>query len=243
MRRVHDADRAERAIQELRDAGLGNVSVDLIFALPEELGRSWERDVDRVLAIAPPHVSLYGLTVEEKTPLGRQHARGEVVEAPEESYERDFLLAHESMTAAGLEHYEVSNFGRPSFRSRHNSSYWTQAPYAAVGPGAHEFDGARRRWNVASNTDWVQRLSDEKDPVAGGEQLTSDNIVAETVYLGLRTMDGLVISDSEKEIVGPWVREGWASIDAGEPAILRLTALGWLRLDSLAAILTEARSR
>jgi oxygen-independent coproporphyrinogen-3 oxidase len=243
MRRVHDADRAERAIQELRDAGLGNVSVDLIFALPEELGRSWERDVDRVLAIAPPHVSLYGLTVEEKTPLGRQHARGEVVEAPEESYERDFLLAHESMTAAGLEHYEVSNFGRPSFRSRHNSSYWTQAPYAAVGPGAHEFDGARRRWNVASYTDWVRRLSDEKDPVAGSEQLTSDNIVAETVYLGLRTMDGLVISDSEKEIVGPWVREGWASIDAGEPAILRLTALGWLRLDSLAAILTEARSR
>jgi oxygen-independent coproporphyrinogen-3 oxidase len=112
-----------------------------------------------------------------------------------------------------------------------------------VGPGAHEFDGARRRWNVASYSDWVQRLSDEKDPVAGSEQLTSDNIVAETVYLGLRTMDGLVISDSEKEIVGPWVREGWASIDAGEPAILRLTALGWLRLDSLAAILTEARSR
>lgn len=243
MRRVHDSNRAERAIHELRGAGLGNVSVDLIFALPENLGRSWERDIDRVLAIAPPHVSLYGLTVEEKTPLGRQHARGEVVAAPEEAYERDFLLAHAAMTGAGLEHYEVSNFGRPGFRSRHNSSYWTQSPYAAVGPGAHEFDGETRRWNVPSYSDWVARIAEGRDPVSGSETLTRDNIVAETVYLGLRTVDGLAISERERELVAPWVREEWAIIAPGEPALLRLTALGWLRLDSLAAILTDVRSR
>lgn len=243
MRRVHDAHRAERAIQELRDAGLDNVSVDLIFALPEEVGRSWARDIDRLLAIAPPHVSLYGLTVEEKTPLGRQHARGEVVEAPDEAYERDFLLADASMTGAGMEHYEVSNFGKPGYRSRHNSSYWTQAPYAAVGPAAHEFDGATRRWNVPSYSEWVARLASGADPIAGSEELTSNNIVAETVYLGLRTKEGLVLAGNEKELVASWVREGWATIAGGEPAILRLTALGWLRLDSLAANLTEVRSR
>lgn len=243
MHRVHDAERAERAIGELRDAGLPNVSVDLIFALPESLGRSWTKDLDRVVAIAPPHVSLYGLTVEEKTPLGRMHSRNEVIEAPDTSYERDFLFAHSAMTAAGLQHYEVSNFGRESFRSRHNSSYWTRAPYAAVGPGAHEFDGEVRRWNVRSYSEWVARLRAAEDPIAGSEQLTRENISAETVYLGLRTVEGLPISRTEEELVGQWIREGWAVVTPGAPAILRLTALGWLRLDSLAAILTEVRSR
>ena len=243
MRRVHDSERAERAVGELREAGLENLSIDLIFALPESIGRSWQRDVERALAIAPPHISLYGLTIEEKTPLGRQHARGEVIEAPEEQYERDFLLAHDAMTSAGLVHYEVSNFGQAGHRSRHNSSYWTQEPYAAVGPGAHEFTNGARRWNVASYSDWVARLESGRDPVAGSEHLSAQNIAAETVYLGLRTIDGLTLLDGEENVIAPWIEAGWAELVRGSQTVLRLTPLGWLRLDSLAAVLTEVRSR
>ena len=243
MHRVHDADRAERAVDELRGAGFDNFSIDLIFALPESVGRSWERDVGRALRLDPPHVSLYGLTLEEKTPLGRQRRRGEIVEAPEEHYERDFLLAHSAMTSAGLEHYEVSNFGREGRRSKHNSSYWTQAPYAAVGPGSHEFNDGVRRWNEPAYSEWVARLASGTDPMAGSERLTEDNTITETVYLGLRTANGLELTDDEAGRVEEWVEAGWATVTTGYPPVLRLTPLGWLRLDSIAAVLTEVRSR
>jgi oxygen-independent coproporphyrinogen-3 oxidase len=243
MHRVHDADRAERAVDELKGAGFDNFSIDLIFALPESVGRSWERDVERALRLDPPHVSLYGLTLEEKTPLGRQRRRGAIVEAPEEHYERDFLLAHSAMTSAGLEHYEVSNFGREGRQSKHNSSYWTQAPYAAVGPGSHEFNDGVRRWNEPAYSEWVARLASGADPMAGSERLTEDNTITETVYLGLRTANGLELTDDEAGRVEEWVEAGWATVTTGYPPVLRLTPLGWLRLDSIAAVLTEVRSR
>ena len=243
MHRVHDADRGERAVGELRAAGFDNFSIDLIFALPESVGRSWERDVERALLLDPPHISLYGLTIEDKAPLGRQRRRGEIIEAPEELYERDFLLAHSSMTSAGLEHYEVSNFGREGRRSRHNSSYWTQAPYAAVGPGSHEFNDGVRRWNEPAYSQWVASLSAGADPIAGSERLTEDNTITETVYLGLRTANGLELATDEIERVDGWVEAGWATLSGDYPPIMRLTPLGWLRLDSIAAALTEVRSR
>jgi oxygen-independent coproporphyrinogen-3 oxidase len=249
MHRVHDAARAERAVGELRDAGIANLSLDLIFALPAEgPGRSWERDLARALALDPPHVSLYGLTIEDHTPLGRARARGAVAEAGEERYEEDFLAAHREMTGAGLEHYEVSNFGRPGLRSRHNSAYWRLVPYLGAGPGAHELrvagDRLRRRWNDGAYAGWVRSLASARDPVAGEEVLTAENRTAEAVYLGLRTTEGLALCDAERERVEPWVAAGWARIDHGRgvEAVLRLTPLGWLRLDALAADLTAFRS-
>jgi oxygen-independent coproporphyrinogen-3 oxidase len=203
------------------------------------LGRSWRDDLDRTLDLAPPHLSLYGLTIEPATPLGRWHARGEVNEAPEQGYETEFLLADEMMTGAGYEHYEVSNFARPGFRSRHNSSYWSGDPYAGVGPSAHEFDGRTRRWNVAPYTDWVRRLEAGTDPLDGAELLSDENREAERVYLGLRTSGGLDATATESARAAAWVAQGWAEVSDGR---LRLTALGWLRLDALAADLTVARS-
>ena len=243
MHRVHDANRAERAVEELRAAGFDTFSIDLIFALPESVGRSWDLDIERALRLEPPHISLYGLTVDDKTPLGRQRRRGEIVEAPEENYERDFLRAHSAMSSAGLEHYEVSNFGRQGHRSRHNSSYWTQAPYAAVGPGTHEFTDGVRRWNEPAYSEWVAKLDAGEDPVAGSERLTPDNTLAETVYLGLRTVDGLETSPGEARHIAAWVDAGWATLSGRDAQVLRLTPLGWLRLDSIAAVLTEVRSR
>ena len=240
MRRAHSGAAIERAVDTARAGGLENFSFDLIFALAPEVPRDWAADLRRTLALAPPHVSLYGLTVEPATPLARLHARGGASEAPEERYEAEFLAAHEALVGAGYEHYEVSNFARPGFRSRHNSSYWHGARYLGLGPSAHGFDGRERRWNVAPYAEWVRCTAAGADPLDGAEELTRENRLAEAVYLGLRTDAGLVVSDWERPHVAPWVAAGWAALDGDR---LRLTALGWLRLDALAASLTHLRSR
>ena len=240
MHRTHDANQLPRAISVLRDAGIEDVSLDLIFALPSVLNRDWPADVERTLALAPTHVSLYGLTIEPHTPLGRWHSRGRIVEADEDAYEREFLHAHDALTAAGYDHYEVSNFARPGRRARHNSAYWRGVPYAAVGPSAHRLDGTTRSWNVAPYAEWRDRLARGESPLGGSEALSEANRAAERVYLGLRTTYGLESSDAELRLARPWVDAGWATLRS--PRTIVLTPLGWLRLDALAASLTVAGS-
>ena len=241
MHRTHDAAAIARSVDAARRGGIENVSLDLIFALPQEIDRSWSRDVARALDLEPSHVSLYGLTVEPHTPLGRWQSRGDVNEAPDERYESEFLYAHHAMTGAGFEHYEVSNFGQPGRRSRHNSSYWSESPYAGLGPSSHEFDGHNRRWNTSAYVDWLRAVGSGRDPLEGREELSLENRTAERVYLGLRTTDGLVLSDPESQRAKAWIDAGWATIDGDRR--IRLTPLGWLRLDALAADLTLVRSR
>jgi oxygen-independent coproporphyrinogen-3 oxidase len=243
MHRTHSAAAAPEAVRLARAAGFANFSLDLIFALPAAVSRSWDDDLSRALELEPAHLSLYGLTVEPHTPLARWRERGALVEAGEDRYETDFLRAHARLGDAGLEHYEVSNFARPGSRSRHNSAYWGGAPYAAVGPSAHAFDGERRRWNVPHYAEWQRALAEGRLPTGGEEHLTGDEVLAERVYLGLRSDRGLVLEgDAERAMVRPWIDAGWAEGGVGA-APLRLTALGWLRLDSLATALTVHRSR
>jgi oxygen-independent coproporphyrinogen-3 oxidase len=228
MHRVHDSTAIPHSFEILREAGFQDISLDLIFALPDSLERDWRRDLD------------LGLTVESHAPLGKWVNRGQVIEAPEENYEAEFLRADDVLTAAGFEHYEVSNFGLAGHRAKHNFSYWLGVPYAGIGPGAHEFDPPARRWNVGAYAQWVQRLAAGLDPVEGREELSAENRVAEAVYLGLRTVDGLEISPAERLHVARWIDAGWARMDG---ATLILSPAGWLRLDSLAADLTLLRSR
>jgi oxygen-independent coproporphyrinogen-3 oxidase len=255
MHRGHGPDRPVEAVRILKAAGVQEISADLIFSVPETLNRSWTEDLDRVLELDTDHLSLYGLTVEPQTPLGRWTARGEVAESPEERYEAEFLEAHERLGAAGFEHYEVSNYAKAGRRARHNSAYWTAAPYLGLGPSAHGFDGSTRRWNASAYADWLRRVQAGEDPIEGqelvriGDQvsgttsadevraggrsdaaLASDSAAAERVYLGLRTTDGLELRDGELERVEPWVKAGWATLDGRR---LRLTPRGWLRLDAL----------
>ena len=244
MHRVHDAGAALRAVETLRAGGIDALSLDLIFAAPDMLERDWSDDITRLLALAPDHISLYGLTIEPHTPLGRWRARGEVEEAPEEVYENQFLESNERLRAAGFEHYEVSNFARPGRRARHNSAYWQNVPYLGIGPSAHGFDGSERRWNQAALASWESALSAGVDPVEGAETLTSQNREAEMVYLGLRTIDGLELREGEEARVATWRRQGWIeSVDETAGSRIRCTASGWLRLDALAADLTALRSR
>jgi oxygen-independent coproporphyrinogen-3 oxidase len=241
MHRTHDAGAIAGAVAAARSAGIDNLSLDLIFALPQALGRDFEQDVRRLLELAPDHVSLYGLTVEAGTPLGRWVARGITTEQPEEGYEAEFLAAHALLTEAGFDHYEVSNYGRPGRRSRHNSAYWSGVPYVGVGPAAHGFDGDTRRWNARGYAAWRGAATSGVDPIEGAERLTDANRAAEAVYLGLRSDAGLLLGDSDRALVTPWIEAGWASLD--RDGRLRCTPKGWLRLDALAATLTHHRSR
>jgi oxygen-independent coproporphyrinogen III oxidase len=238
MHRTHDSSQIARAVKEIRRGGIDNISLDLIFALPAHLNRNWKTDVERALALNPAHVSLYGLTIEAHTPIARWADRGAIVEGSEEQYEQEFLYANEAMSGAGFEHYEVSNFSLPGKSSRHNSAYWTGASYAGVGPSAHSFDGAARRWNVAAYAEWVRRLSNSEPTLGGEEFLTDENRDAEAVYLGLRTRNGLEIGESELSVAELWRSAGWAEVHSSR---IVLTPTGWLRLDSLAADLAARR--
>lgn len=239
MHRVHDADAAKRAVAAAREGGIHDHSIDLIFATPDNIVRSWTHDLEQAIALGADHVSLYGLTVEPHTPLGRWSARGDVHEAGEERYEHEFLEAHERLVQAGYEHYEVSNYARPGRRARHNSAYWLGVPYLGVGPSAHGYDGARRRWNESAYAAWLRQVNEGRDPRAGEEVLTQENRVAESVYLGLRTVDGLQIDASERAHVSRWLDAGWANVHDTDH--LTCTPMGWLRLDALAADLTAFR--
>lgn len=239
MHRTHDVEAADRAMAAARTAGIDNISMDLIFALPEDLERSWSSDLERALELHPDHVSLYGLTVEPHTPLGRWTARGEVSEAPEERYAAEFLQAHKELSTAGFDHYEVSNFARSGKTSVHNSSYWRRAPYIGIGPSAHSFDGAVRRWNEREYEPWRAKTMMGADAVAGSEELTTANVLAEEIYLGLRTSNGLLLSDIDASTANAWKKSGWAVLRKDR---VTLTSEGWLRLDSLAATLAAVRS-
>ena len=241
MHRTHDSAAIERAVTSARRAGIVNLSLDLIFALPAALERDFERDVHRLLELRPDHVSLYGLTIESGTPLGRWVARGAAVEQPEEGYEQDFLAADRLLTAAGFDHYEVSNYGKPGRHSRHNSAYWSGAPYVGVGPAAHGFDGDSRRWNARGYAAWRDLAAAGTDPLEDAERLTATNREAEEVYLGLRSSGGLPMRAGDLSLAQPWIDAGW--IVRGPDDRLRCTPHGWLRLDALAAALTHHRSR
>lgn len=235
MHRVHDANAICSSVAAARASGFDNISLDLIFALPESVRRSWSRDLDGALSLSPEHISLYGLTLEPASPLGRQVARGSLGPQSDERYAAEFLEAHQRASRAGFDHYEVSNFALAGRRSRHNSAYWSGAPYIGIGPSAHSFDGGNRSWNAAPYVDWLNRLRTRRLVVAGSEKLTPDDRASEAVYLGLRTIDGYRISKQERPVAMRWQSAGWASLD---DATVRLTAEGWLRLDALASGLT-----
>lgn len=234
MGRLHGPDGPVRAVLAAREAGIDDVSIDLIFGLPARLGRSWADDLERALELEPAHLSLYGLTAEPGAPLGRWvRERGERL-ADEDVYAEEYLLAHRRLTAAGYEHYEVSNFALPGRESRHNAVYWSGEPYAALGPGAHAFAPPARRWNLRGWDAYRNAVAGGQLPVEDGETISPDDAALERIWLGLRTRRGMplrVLSHEQWALASEWEARGWAL-----PAVqrLQLSAKGWLLLDRLA---------
>lgn len=234
MGRLHGPAGAERALATARGAGFDDVNIDLIFGLPARLERNWAADLDRTLALEPEHVSLYGLTAEAGAPLGRWVAAGRETLADEDRYADEYLLAHERLTAAGFEHYEVSNFGRPARRSRHNLTYWSGAPYAALGSGAHAYYPPLRRWNLRGWDAYREAIQAGELPVEDEETVGEEERGLEKIWLALRTADGLSAREAtavQRERLAEWERRGWA---ARQGERIALTAEGWLLLDRLA---------
>ncbi|MGQ0538812.1 MAG: radical SAM family heme chaperone HemW [Gemmatimonadaceae bacterium] len=240
MHRVHDAESARRAARVIAAAGFDSWSLDLIFALPHDLGRDWTRDLQQAVELDPPHLSLYGLTVEPATPLARWVERGITKGAPDTRWTSDFLLAHERLTRSGYVHYEVSNYARAAHTSRHNAAYWNGASYIAFGPAAHSYDGATRRWNTREYQAWVRACLEMRDPLDGSEELSSEQHNLEDAYLALRTQRGLATDLLPHKIVEQWCANEWATASHGR---LRLTPLGWLRVDALTSALTAHPNR
>lgn len=193
--RVHSAAQAVTAFEQARRAGFDNISIDLMHALPGQTLDGWREALRRGIALAPEHVSAYALSIEEGTPFEGLYQQGELRLPDEEEGARMFETTVELLTGAGYAHYEISNFGRPGCFSRHNLSYWSRQSYLGFGSGAHSFwnpDGLGRRWNNEADLngyreDLAAGALPEREPV----QLSLDDAVAESFFLGLRVLTGL----------------------------------------------------
>jgi oxygen-independent coproporphyrinogen-3 oxidase len=190
--RIHDADQAVRCIGMAREAGFRNLSVDLIYSVPgQTLGR-WEETLRRTVALGPDHISAYSLIVEDQTPLARSVAAGKILPNTTEVEAGFYEFTMRFLASEGLEHYEVSSYARPGYRCRHNLAYWTHLNYLGLGPSAHSFwrgegfGGARRWWNIANLSTYLERLAGGKPPVAMDEQVDGTTLVNECILLGLR---------------------------------------------------------
>jgi oxygen-independent coproporphyrinogen-3 oxidase len=240
MGRLHGSTGGAEAVRNARGAGFGNVSADLIFGLPGHLGRDWSDDLVRALDLGVEHMSLYGLTVEARTPLGRAVAGGRERVASEDRYRDEYLEAVERLTGAGYLHYEVSSFALPGRESRHNEVYWSGRSYLGLGNGAHSFRKPLRRWNLRDWEEYSTSVAKGDSAIAGHEVLDPAALRLERIWLGLRARRGVSLASIPARAVAVterWIRRGWARAEAGR---LRLTCEGWLLLDALAIELDEA---
>ncbi len=238
MHRLHSAEQSAHAVHLLRDAGITNVSVDLMFGLAPDLEHDFESDLETTIGLEPDHVSVYGLTVEPQTALSHRVARGEAVASPDPRYEREFLMAHRLLTEVGLEHYEISNYARPRHRAVHNSAYWSGRPYAGLGPSAHSLRGNRRRWNEREWTRYASVVEGGGDPEAGSELLTPNQLALERLMLGIRTSEGFALPDlGGRGKLAELVDKGWLQVDGNQA---RLTPEGWLRTEAILTRLTTS---
>ncbi|MCE9606933.1 MAG: radical SAM family heme chaperone HemW [Planctomycetia bacterium] len=187
LERDHTAAIARQAVRLAQDAGF-STSLDLIFGAPQETLDDWRSDLDAALALETDHVSLYGLTFERGTSFWTRKLKGELQQSDEELERAMYLEAIDRLTAAGYEHYEVSNFARPGRRCRHNETYWAAHGYYAAGPGAARYVDGRRETNHRSTTTWLQRIQAGQSPVADSETLAPEDRAREALVLGLRRL-------------------------------------------------------
>ncbi len=189
MNRAHNSTQAWDSLQ-LAAKHFNNITIDLIYGTPGLTDEKWKQNVDRVISLGIPHISCYALTVEPKTPLQKLIRDHKLADVDPDHQSEQFLLLMKWLADAGYEHYEISNFAKPGFRSRHNSSYWKGKPYFGFGPSAHSFDGESRWWNVANNTAYIRSIEQGAIPYEK-EVLTPVQQVNEMIMISLRTLEGL----------------------------------------------------
>ncbi len=186
LHRRHRAAQVGEAVGRLRKAGIGNISIDLMYGFPNETLADWEHDIDEALRLQVEHLSAYCLMVEDGTVLQRMGCEP----ADEETERAMYEMLVDKLKAAGYEHYEISNFARPGFRSQHNSSYWHDIPYIGLGAAAHSYDGSGRQWNISDINKYMSAIERGEIPCER-EVLDEDTHYNDRITVALRTSDGL----------------------------------------------------
>ena len=217
LHRRHSAAQVKEAVQHLRNAGIRNISIDLMYGFPGETLSDWERDIDVALTLDVEHISAYCLTVEKGTPLFYQ-MRNEQLEMRNGSEELERAMYErliDKLEAAGYEHYEISNFAKPGFRSRHNSSYWQDIPYIGLGAAAHSYDGRCRSWNISDIRQYMEAM-ERGERLFESETLDDDTHYNDRITVALRTREGLDLTTLSPKHRRYCLKEALRFIDNGE---------------------------
>lgn len=194
MNRAHNALQAKDCIEQARIAGFRNLTIDLIYGTPGLTNERWQENIQTALSLDIPHLSCYALTVEPNTALDHMVRKGQKKDVDTDLQATHFNILTQTLLAAGFEHYEISNFAKPGFRSQHNSSYWQGKPYLGLGPSAHSFDGAFiRQWNISNNPLYISSLQQGIVPFES-ETLTTTQKINEYLMTSLRTIEGISLS-------------------------------------------------
>lgn len=193
--RMHDFAQARQAVQFARRAGFANLNLDLIFGLPTQTAAQWRQSVYEILSLQPDHLSCYSLQLEEGTPLAAAVEQGRLAACPEERELAMYYSAIEILTAAGYRHYEISNFARPGCSCRHNLLYWHNRPYLGLGPAAHSHLMGCRWGNVEDVDQYFMLLQEGQRPILEIHQLSRREQMEETVFLGLRLLQGVSLQE------------------------------------------------
>lgn len=244
MNRAHSTEEALNCVRLAKNEGFTNISVDLIYGLPNLNEATWQNHIATVIELGVTHVSAYCLTVEKKTLLEKKVQAGSLVVSDEDQQSDQFLQLVKTLKQSGFEQYEISNFCKPGFESQHNSSYWKGTHYIGIGPSAHSFNGSQRRFNNANNKQYIRAISLRKI-YFDLEELTPVMQFNEAILTGLRTKWGLSLL-AINEILRPsknfhdrtnsFMEKGWLKL---EDQFLFLQNDGWLMADYIASELFE----
>lgn len=242
LNRAHTKKQAIAGIQLARKMGFDNISIDLIFAIPGMKKIDLKEDIEQLLELNPEHISCYQLTIEPRTALAYQAKKNKITIIDEEDNRNQFLLVHDVLTTNNhYHHYEISNYAKKGYESKHNSAYWTRENYLGIGPSAHSFINNKRRWNVANNAVYIKNINTFN--YYSEEELTDIDRINELVMTGIRTIKGLDLVTLTKHLSGSELKnfisktKQWKSngLATGKDDKLVLTPEGWLISDMLAA--------
>ncbi len=197
MNRAHNAEEAKQCLS-IATQYFNNISIDLIYGIPNASNEQWLKNIEIALSYGVPHVSCYALTVEPKTALESFIKKGIIQDVNDEAAQEQFHLLIDKLETEGFTHYELSNFGKPNYFSKNNTSYWQGKTYLGIGPSAHSFNGQKRGWNVRNNTKYIKALQGNQLPIEW-ETLTKTDRYNEYVMTGLRTIWGVSLSKVEAE--------------------------------------------
>lgn len=194
IRRRHNASQAEKAVMTIREEGIHNVSIDLMFGFPNQTMDEWVTDIDKAIALHPTHISAYSLMYEEDTPLFRMLQKGEINQIDDETSLAMYTELINRLTTNGYEHYEISNFAMPGYRSVHNSSYWHDTPYLGFGAAAHSYNKDTRSWNIPDLKKYIESIESGVLP-SESEVIDADTHYNDLITTALRTREGLNLDD------------------------------------------------